>query len=74
MTKIKLQKLTEREFEILELLAYGKNNYQIADSLCISIHTVKAHVDSIFKKFEVHNKVQAVTYAIYNKYIDLEKF
>lgn len=74
MIKNKNEILTKRELEILELVAHGKNNYQIAAQLIISIHTVKAHVESIFRKFGVHNKVQAVIYAIYNGYLDIEKY
>lgn len=62
----KYNNLTEREKEVLELIIQGKSNPQIANELILSIHTVKAHLESIFKKLGVHNKVQAAVYAIVN--------
>lgn len=62
----KYNNLTEREKEVLELIIQGKSNPQIANELILSIHTVKAHLESIFKKLGVHNKVQAAVYTIVN--------
>lgn len=62
----KYKKLTEREKEVLELIVQGKSNPQIAKELVLSIHTVKAHLESIFKKLGVHNKVQAAVYTVVN--------
>lgn len=62
----KYNKLTEREKEVLELIVQGKSNPQIAKELVLSIHTVKAHLESIFKKLGVHNKVQAAVYTVIN--------
>ena len=58
--------LTEREKEVLELIIQGKSNPQIANELILSIHTVKAHLESIYKKLGVHNKVQAAVYTVIN--------
>jgi DNA-binding NarL/FixJ family response regulator len=55
-----VQPLTEREIEILQLLAYGLTNKQIAARLKISAHTVKFHVSSIFSKLGITNRVEAV--------------
>lgn len=74
MNKIKASKLTEREFEILTLLAKGYNNHQIAQMLIISIHTVKAHVESIYRKLDVHNKVQAAIKAHSLNLIDINEY
>ncbi|HSB65009.1 MAG TPA: response regulator transcription factor [Anaerolineales bacterium] len=52
--------LTERETEVLQLLAYGLTNKQIAARLNISAHTVKFHVSSIFTKMRTTNRVEAV--------------
>jgi len=52
--------LTEREIEILQLLAYGLTNKQIAARLRISAHTVKFHVSSIFTKMGTTNRVEAI--------------
>lgn len=62
--------LTSREIKILSLIIEGKNNPEIADELFISIHTVKAHIESIYKKLGVHNKVQAAVYAILNNTVE----
>ena len=62
----KYNKLTEREKEVLELIVQGKSNPQIAKELVLSIHTVKAHLESIYKKLGVHNKVQAAVYTVVN--------
>lgn len=56
--------LTKREKEVLVLIVNGKSNPEIAEALNISIHTVKAHIESIYRKFQVHNKVQAAVYAV----------
>ena len=53
--------LTERETEVLQLLAQGLANKQIALQLDISAHTVKFHVSSIYTKLDVTNRTEAVT-------------
>lgn len=55
--------LTDREMEILLLLAEGKNNQEIADELFIALKTVKTHVSNILSKLEVQDRTQAVVYA-----------
>ena len=55
-----VEPLTEREVEILQLLAYGLTNKQIAARLKISAHTVKFHVSSIFTKLGTTNRVETV--------------
>jgi DNA-binding NarL/FixJ family response regulator len=59
----KLEDLSDREFEILEALVHGKLYKEIADSLFISIETVRKHVYNIYKKLHVNNRVEA-----YNKF------
>jgi NarL family two-component system response regulator LiaR len=56
--------LSERETEILKLLAEGFRNSQIAERLFISERTVKVHVANIFGKLDLHDRVQATRYAI----------
>ena len=49
----------------------GYSNPQIASELFVSIHTVKAHLESIYNKFNVHSKVEATVYAIVNNIVDI---
>ena len=57
-------KVTERELKVLNLVAEGKTNSEIGSCLYISIHTVKAYLEKLYEKFEVHNRVQLVIKAI----------
>lgn len=59
--------LTDREREVLALIAQGKSNQDIAEELFIGIKTVKTHVSNIFQKLEVDDRTQAAIYAIRNK-------
>jgi LuxR family maltose regulon positive regulatory protein len=52
--------LSDRELDVLRLLAAGRSNPEIADELVVSLNTVKAHVKSIFAKLGVHNRSQAL--------------
>ena len=56
--------LTDREAEVLRLLARGKANKQIASELYIEEHAVKAHVSSILMKLGVQSRTQAALYAV----------
>jgi DNA-binding NarL/FixJ family response regulator len=56
--------LSERELEILHLLAQGRDNDEIAEALVISPRTVKNHVSSILTKLQMENRVQAALYAV----------
>lgn len=58
-----LSPLTQREKEILELVAKGDTNSQIAEKLFVREVTVKTHLNSIFRKLKVGNRVQAVLLA-----------
>ncbi|WP_214856468.1 MULTISPECIES: response regulator transcription factor [unclassified Exiguobacterium] len=55
--------LTEREQEVLQLMARGMANQEIADELFISLKTVKTHVSNILSKLDVVDRTQAVVYA-----------
>ena len=59
-----LRELSDREVEVLQYVAEGKSNKEIADQLTISEKTVKAHLRSIFRKLEVGDRAQAVAYAM----------
>jgi two-component system, NarL family, nitrate/nitrite response regulator NarL len=56
--------LTEREKEVLGLLAAGKTNKEIAGALAIAENTVKNHLKNILEKLHLENRVQAATYAL----------
>jgi DNA-binding NarL/FixJ family response regulator len=55
--------LSDRELEILQLIAEGWSNRQIADYLYLSPHTVKNHVHNILKKLRVQRRLEAIKYA-----------
>jgi len=55
--------LTDREHEVLEMLARGLTTQEIADALTVSPNTVKSHTRALFTKFEAHNRVQALSVA-----------
>jgi DNA-binding CsgD family transcriptional regulator len=59
-----LEPLTEREVEVLTQLASGMSNAQIADSLFISINTVKSHLKNVYGKLGVESRTRAVTRAM----------
>ncbi|QDY44950.1 response regulator transcription factor [Planococcus glaciei] len=61
--------LTDREMEILLLLANGYTNQEIADELFIALKTVKTHVSNLLSKLEVHDRTQAVIYAFQHKLV-----
>jgi two-component system response regulator NreC len=60
----KIDELTEREREVLGLLAEGFNNEQIAEKLVISKHTVARHRENLMRKLNLHNRGELVKYAI----------
>jgi len=63
--------LTERELEVLNLVAQGQSNQQIADTLVISLATVKAHISNILSKFQVSSRSEAIAFAIKHKLVFL---
>src|SRR5437870_1990362 len=56
--------LSEREIEVLKLIANGKDNAVIAGELCISPKTVKNHISNILMKLQIDNRIQAAVYAV----------
>ncbi len=61
--------LTDRETDVLKLIANGHNNAEISAKLCVSIHTAKAHVCSILHKMRVEDRTQAAIMALKKKII-----
>lgn len=64
--------LTEREIQVLNYVKAGLNNREVAEKMYLSVHTIKAHLESIYAKLEVHNKIQALVCAIKNNLINLD--
>ncbi len=58
---LRTTKLTDREREVLSLIAEGYTNAEIGDRLCISVNTVQNHVKSILRKLNARNRTQAST-------------
>jgi DNA-binding NarL/FixJ family response regulator len=56
--------LSDRELEVLRLIANGKDNAEIARELFISPKTVKNHISNILMKLQIHNRIQAAVYAV----------
>jgi DNA-binding NarL/FixJ family response regulator len=64
-------RLTDRELEVLNLVAQGLNNRDIAKRLFISENTVKNHVRNILEKLQLHSRMEAVIYAVREKLLDI---
>jgi len=65
-------RLTPREMEVLQELAKGLSNRDIAQSLSIAENTVKNHVRNILEKLHLHSRMQAVLYAVRQNLLDIE--
>jgi NarL family two-component system response regulator LiaR len=57
--------------EVLNLVVQGYSNQQIADTLVISLATVKAHISSILSKLQVSSRAEAIAYAIKHKLVSI---
>ena len=64
-------KLTDREMEVLKLVAKGLNNRDIAKELFISENTVKNHIRNILEKLQLHSRMEAVVYAVREKLLEI---
>ncbi|MEH6942561.1 response regulator transcription factor [Bacillus sp. JJ722] len=64
------EELTNREMEILLLMAEGKSNQEMADELYIALKTVKVHVSNILSKLQVQDRTQAVIYAFKHSLVE----
>lgn len=66
--------LTARELEVLQLVARGRNNQEIAESLVLSVATVYTHVSNILAKLHLASRTQAALYAVREGYASLYDF
>jgi DNA-binding NarL/FixJ family response regulator len=64
-------RLTDREMEVLRLVAKGLNNRDIAKHLFISENTVKNHIRNILEKLQLHSRMEAVVYAVREKLLEI---
>ena len=69
----KLDNLSEREKEIIACIAKGMTYKEIADTLCLSVHTVNTHRRNISSKLEIHSAAGLTIFAIINKLVKLEE-
>jgi DNA-binding NarL/FixJ family response regulator len=65
-------RLTERELEVLKLVAQGLGNRDIAKELYISENTVKNHIRNILEKLQLHSRMEAVIYAVRENILEIK--
>ena len=66
------EKLSDREFEIMQFIAKGITVSQIADFLCLSVKTVSTHRHHILEKLKLENNAQIICYALKHDLVDME--
>jgi DNA-binding NarL/FixJ family response regulator len=71
-THVPTPRLTDREMEVLRLVAQGMNNRDIAKDLFISENTVKNHIRNILEKLQLHSRMEAVVYAVREKLLEIK--
>lgn len=69
-----VQQLTPREREVVALLAEGASGQEIARRLSISRNTVRTHIQNILTKFQVHSRLEAVTFAVRHGVVSVPRF
>jgi NarL family two-component system response regulator LiaR len=67
-----IDQLTERELDVLRLIARGKSNKEIADTLVISEKTVKTHVSNLLSKLHLADRTQAAIYALRQRLVPID--
>lgn len=67
-----VEQLTDREMDVLRLIAKGKSNKEIADALIISEKTVKTHVSNILSKLHLADRTQAAIYALRQRIVPMD--
>src|SRR5262245_58631663 len=64
--------LSKRELQVLEMIATGASNQEIAQTLVISVNTVKVHIRNIFEKLGVQSRTEAILRAIQEGWVTVE--
>ena len=72
MDQDKIAILSNRELDVLKLVAAGYANKDISDKLCISERTVKNHLSNVFKKIDCSDRTQAAVFCIRNGLVGLD--
>jgi two-component system, NarL family, nitrate/nitrite response regulator NarL len=67
------RQLTNREREVLSLVAQGKSTKEMGKRLAVSNHTARTHVENVFAKLQVHSRLEAAAFALRYKLVDLEE-
>jgi two-component system NarL family response regulator len=70
-TSVPAPRLTDRELDVLRLVAQGLTNREVAEQLFIAENTVKNHVRNILEKLHLHSRMEAVVYAVREKLLDI---
>ncbi|MFP4546935.1 MAG: response regulator [Fidelibacterota bacterium] len=66
------EKLSDREFEVMQLLAGGMTVSEIAEKLCLSVKTISTHRHHILEKLQLENNAQVICYAIKHDLVEME--
>ena len=69
--QLAIEKLTPREHEILQLLAEGLGDAEIAERIHVSVGTVRNHLVSLFGKLDVHSRLQALVFAVRHGLVEI---
>jgi DNA-binding NarL/FixJ family response regulator len=69
---VDLDRLTDREREVLKLVAEGHTNQEVADLLCLSVNTVLTHRASLMAKLDIHNRTELIKFALRHGLIEPE--
>ena len=72
LEKEKLDVLSDREKDVLIHIAKGLSNKEIAEAMCLSVHTIATHRRNISTKLQIHSSVGLAIYAIANNLVDLQ--
>ena len=65
-----INRLTPREWQVIDLIADGSSNKEISSRLHLSVHTVKSHVHSVLEKLTLHSRLQVAAYARANRPVE----